>query len=508
MKDRISFRSVFTRNEFRALQGRCYSTIFYLSVILFVAFVAFGFSKSTLSYQQALSSDPFSNWINLDFHSGTGDSLRSLNAGISDKLFRDRFHIRGSYFYNKGMIPVLTFSHGRKIVQYETRTIDPRSDVVKNLFRSGVLAGNFPDPAGNPMDHEPNGVIISGKLAGDICPDGQAVSFIQWSSPMGDLVPVPVLAVVKELPDLSDVVCTNLFYCKMMNPGFYDRENPCYRMFVGSMDTAGILRVLGDLYGALEISDPSTVQTTVLKKGTGTVSDWKIEIGKQDKDIPAGIRKEKIANIASLKGHRYGDYFELSKDTACDNSAFFHDFLAVEFSDLEKIGDFSRFLKEHLDLQLNLEVLSQRENFLFTGNLALGSIILLMTLAIISVSIYISGIIRNHLLRIRKNLGNFLAFGVKNTTLIWLYIRVTIGILVLALVPAFILAFACGEFFEKFLLGMLLVLDPEQDYFSLFNSWSAVFILIILLVAVARTFISVKKILRHSPGDLVYERDV
>jgi hypothetical protein len=507
MQEKMSFRSVLIRNEFKALKGKYHSTIIYLFVILFIAFLAFGFAKSTMNYQQKLSSDPFSNWINLNFHSGTRDSLKALHDKILNKQFRDRFHIKGSYFYNKGMVPVLTFSHGNQVIQYEARTIDPRSGIVKDLFQSGVCVKYFPDSVENALNYEPNGVIISEKLVNDIGLDKRTMSFIQIRTPTGDLVPVPVLAVVKELPDLSDIVYTNLFYCKSMNTGFYDRENPCYRLFIENMDTTEILNLLKEVYSVLKIKDPCTVQTTVLHTGNNDVMNWKIEIGKQEKDIPNSIRNERIANLGSLKNHHFGQYYELSKDTFCDNSSFFHDYLAIEFTDLEKIRDFSKFLKEDLSLQLNLEVLAERENYLFTGNIALGAIILLMTLSILSVSIYISGIIRNHLLKIRKNLGNFLAFGVRNTTLMWLYIRVTIKILATALFPAYILAFACGELFEKYLLGKLLVIDSEQDYFSLSNSWFAIFLVLILIVAIIRTYVSVKKILRHSPGDLVYERD-
>lgn len=507
MQEKISFRTVLIRNEFKALKGNYNSTIVYLFSVLFITFLAFGFAKSTLNLQEELSADPFSNWINLNFHSGTRDSLKSLDEKISEKQFRDRFHISGSYFYNKGMIPVLTFSHEKKVSQYEARTIDPGSDIAKKILKSGVCLKNFPDTVENALESEPNGVIISEKLADDVVPDIRSLSFIQWVSPAGDIVPVPVLAVVKELPDLSDVVFTNLFYCKSMNTGFYDRANAYYRIFIEDMDTAEILNVLNELYPALEITDPFTVQTTVLETGNKSVLNWKIEIGTQEKEIPGSIKSERIANMASLKNHHFGPYYELSKDTTCDNSSFFHDYLAIEFADLDKIKDFSRFLKTNLALQLNLEVLTERENYLFTSNLALGSIIFLMTLAIISMSIYISGIIRNHLMSVKKNLGNFLAFGVKNTTLMWLYTWVATRILVTALIPAFIVAGTCGELFEKFLLGRLLVIDPGQNYFSLLDPWFVLFIMLILLVVVARTLISVKRILRHSPGNLVYERD-
>jgi hypothetical protein len=503
----MSFRSVFVRNEFKALKGRNNSTVIYLSIILFISFLAFGFTKSTFTYQQKLSADPFSNWINLNYHSGTRDSLRSLNTRITDSLFRERYHIRGSYFYNKGMVTVRSSFAGESTMQYEARTIDPGSSVMKNLLTSNTVIKQFPDSIENAFVYEPNGVIISEKLFRDICPDGHSLSFIPIKSSTGDFVPVPLLAVAKELPDLADVVYTSLFYCKSMNTGFYDLDNSYYRIFVEDMDTAGILGVIREICSALEIQDPSTIQTSLLQACNKPVMTWKVEIGAQDNELPVSVKNERIATLASLKNHRFGRYFDISKDKTCDNSAFFHDYLAIEFRDLEKIRDFSIFLKEELNLQLNLEVLSERENYLFTGNIAVGSILLLMAISIISVSIYISGTLRNHLLRVRKNLGNFLAFGVKNNTLISLYILVTVRILVSALVPALIIAYGCGKLFEKYLLGKLLVIDSDQDYFSLFNSWIAVFVALIMFVAVFRTFISVKKILANTPGDLVYERD-
>ena len=507
MREKISFRSLMIHNEYKALKGKYHSTTGYLFVILFIAFLAFGFAKSTLDCQQKLSADPFSNWINFNYHSGTRDSLLSLNEKTRSEIFREKFHIRGAYFYNRGMVSVAAISPGILPLSYEARTIDPRSDVVKDLLKTGVCAKYFPDSVENGFDCEPNGVVISKKLLDDTGLDKRTLSFIGMKSPVGDLVPVPVLAVVNELPDQADIVYTSLFYCKTMNEGFYDRQNSCFTIFVENMDTSAILRVLKELYVAFEIRDPSAVQTTRLKTLNTAVMNWKIEIGKQENGLPVSLMNKRMNSMVALKNHHFGRYYTLSKDTSCDNSAFFHDYLAVEFKDLEKISSFSAYLTEKLRLQINLEVLSDRENFLYTGNLALGSIILLMFLSITSVSIYLSGVIRNHLLKIKKSLGNFLAFGVKNTTLTWLYIRVTLKILATALFPALALAWACGELFEKYLLGKFLVMNPRQDYFSLTNSWFAIFLLLILCVAVLRTFISVTKILKHTPGDLIYERD-
>ena len=67
MRDQHSFRSVLLNNEYKALKGSCYSTVWYLLFIFFITFLAFGFAQSTLNYQQKISSDPYSNWINLNY---------------------------------------------------------------------------------------------------------------------------------------------------------------------------------------------------------------------------------------------------------------------------------------------------------------------------------------------------------------------------------------------------------------------------------------------------------
>ena len=506
-QDDLSFRSILLRNEFRALKGKNNSTVVYLLVILSITFFAFGFAESMLTYQRKLSADPFSNWVNLDFHSGTKDSLRALHGKIMNDSFRERFHIRGAYFYNKGMVPVRSSGQSGQAALYEARTIDPGGGLALDLLKTGVIARYFPDSIDNAFAFEPNGVIVSSKLIDDTGLNPRTLSFIQVKTPPGDFVPVPVLAVVRELPDLSDLVYTNLFYCKTMNDGFYDRENPFYRLFVENMDTVEILNVLTELVTAFDIRDPLAVETAVLKTGNHAVQTWKIEIGEQKNQMPADAMDRKVSRLESLRNHHYGRYFKLSDDTACDYASFFHDHLAIEFNELAKIRGFAQYLDKELRLQLNLEELSRRENYLFSGGIAAGAIILLMIISVMTVSMYLSGVIRNHLNGIKKNLGNFLAFGVKNSTLTWVYILVSVRILATAMVPAYIVASVFGELFEKHLLYSILAVDSKQDYFSLVNPWFAAFLIILPGVATLRTFISVRKILRYTPGDLVYERD-
>ncbi len=502
-----SFRRILLRNEYRALQGRNRRNVLYLFIILFIVFFAFGFAKSTLNYQERLAGDPYSNWINLDYHAGTRDSLRVLKEMIVQGRIGDRYHIRNAFFCNKGMITVEPDPYDGIPALFEARSIDPASGILKELLSGDRILRYFPVSAENPFDYEPNGVIISRKLMEKQGMDPRTTVFLPVRFPSGDRVPLPVVAVADELPDKADIVYTNLFYCKSMNAGFCDRESNWYRIYAVDFDTAGILGVLSQLYAALRINDPATVETTIIPTGNPSVVTWKIEVGEQENGMTFDEMDRRVASLPALRGHPAGRWYHLSADTACDNSAFFHDYLAIEFRDLQRIRAFAGFLRDRLGLQLSLETLTDRENYLYTGNIALGALVLLMVLSTLFVAVHIAGTLRNHLLAVKKNLGNFLAFGVKNATLSTLYILVTLRILATAMIPAALLAWAAGELFERYLLVRLLVLDPAQDYFSLTNGWFALLLALIPAVAILRTRISVGRILKQTPGNLIYERD-
>ena len=504
---RYSFSRTVLRNEFRALRGRQYVTIVYLAAILLIAFLTFGFALGTLRYQHRLAADPFANWVNLTFHSGTRDSLQAVREAIASTDFRRRYNIRGAYFYNKGTVTVLTGAGKGTAVPCEARTIDPSSSVTAELFghdSASVCYGGSPDSA---FLREPNGVIISERLRRDLGISREKLSYIRMRSVQGDFVPVPLLGVASRLPDRTDMVYTGLFYCKSLNEGFYDRGNPWFRILVEDFDTAALLTALGEICTALQIADPAAVQTTRAESPNKTALTWKIEVPPALCRFPQEVMEATIAALPSLLSHRAGRWYEISKDTACDDRSFYHDYLAIEFGRLDRIRDFAACLEQRFGLELDLEVLAGRERYLLANNLAAGGLLLVLLITAGAVSVYLASVLRHHLARMKKNLGSFLAFGVRNRTLIKLYIGVALMLLGAALVPAFLTALAAGTLMQSLLAITTGAPDPGEAWFILLSGWSPALAAGILLVAAVRTSLTVRAILKRSPGDLLYERD-
>jgi hypothetical protein len=221
-----------------------------------------------------------------------------------------------------------------------------------------------------------------------------------------------------------------------------------------------------------------------------------------------------IYKIPAVKKYHFGKFVEIGIDSVNSQEAysigkknFNFDLLAIEFSKLDKIKEFSSFIKARFNVTMNLETVKQRQNFLFSLNSSLGAIILVIVISAISILIYLSSSLKNHLDKVKRNLGNFLAFGANRFTIIEIYTYVVMKILIISLLIAFLFSFCIGEFFEHIILQKVLILDEHQQFFSLINNWLIIYVISIIIVALSKTIISVWFLVRITPGDLIYERE-
>lgn len=510
-KKQNSFDRLLLQNEYAALKGKNSATIWSLFLIMFITFLSFGFSKSALNYQNKLKVDPFSNWINFPYNTANEDGLRQLATDAQSDSVKEKFNIRHSFFYSKWRWKVLDRYGNAQYDDFQFRSIEEEAGVLAALLnKENVHRRVLPENISNDSVFivEPNGVIVKKDLLDFLDLSDQTVSHIVFRhfSDNSDWVALPIIAVVYELPDLSDAITTNAFYSKTY--GSYYKIEETYRFFVEDLSVEDFKLLADTILATLgRHGHWESVEFDNTFGGHLGLNNWLVTIYPVEPYLTHSEINKHLRSLNTLNKYHWGPYFELDRLRRNDYFDSRHDHLAVEFGNLNKIRDFSKHINDEYKLKLNMEVLTQRENYVFTGNIALGAIIMVLLLSIISVTIFIASAIRNHLERIKKNLGNFLAFGVKNELLVKLYIFVALRILLTAMLPAFVLAFVIGELFERTVLVRLLILDPSENYFSLVNLWFMGFILLIIFIAIYRTYISVSYILKHTPGDLVYERD-
>jgi hypothetical protein len=505
---RLTFSRLIRRNEFRELIGWRYQTLIFLSAILLITFLCFGFAKSAFNHVEELSRDPFSNWINIKFNSNVALSLNQLDKSLSDEEFRDEYLIANSDFYALRGFSFFNVNHELGLV-YNSRTIDPDSPVLDDLLKgTNLIHKNFPDSLtiSTILKIEPKGIIVTESLIQELGYKRTPANlnlFFQDKE-----IALPIVAVVKKLPDQVHLVCTNALLCSLLSQSLPEPNPLTLEIVAESLDTNLAFTIQDEIAQALKFEYSDNITINVFKNPGDTNSLWRFDIPNEGMKIP---RKEKfilVSAIPALLGHNVREYYQFTADPDCKSQGLYQDYLAIEFRKLDRIRQFADMIDSDYDVSLNMETQIQRENYMFVGNLALAAIIMVILFSVFSLTLYISETFKNHILKVKKNLGNLMALGASNHELIRLYLRVAFRMLLYAILIAFVAGELIGEAFERIVLGKLIVLKEGEDYFSLLNLWLAFFIVLIIVIALFMTFITIKRILKVSPGDLIYERAV
>ena len=107
------------------------------------------------------------------------------------------------------------------------------------------------------------------------------------------------------------------------------------------------------------------------------------------------------------------------------------------------------------------------------------------------------------------NIGTFKAFGLDSVTLHKIYLKVIYSVVLSAMGIAIIAGWLFGK-----IGGMRIFLkifgaenlENGEDYFQLFDFWTLLSIVLILIVSFIALNFTAHRILKKSPGDLIYNR--
>ncbi len=506
MKKRYTFRQIVVKNEFRAITGYRNRTIAYLSGILILTFLCIGFSNKALEYQKKLSANPFTNWINIEVTKSVQDSSFNLLSDLADPHLKSRFLIKNIYLskgFGASFLNRDGISSGLPLPK--ARTINPSSSIIRDLIDShnrDKLNGG-----GNVFQKEPFGFVVTADFLEKTGFHPDSIKYLSYGLYGGNYVPVPILGVVSELPDHADVLCTDSFY--IMKSYCYPEDFSWSKLFIETTAKKEVEYFKNVLHNEFSLVADST--------SVDSAKGITILFFHHDQSVKAVSDSQLIAlcQFPVLRRFHIGRYAQVVSDTSVKTREnylkkkknFNFDYLAIEFSRLDKLKEFSDYIRNRYHVSINMETVEQRQNYLFSLNVSLGAILLVLIISGFSILIFLSNSLKHHLDRVRRNLGNFLAFGVDRNIIIKIYTYVILKILLISISVAFILSYCIGELFEKFILKRLLILKTDQDFFSLMNSWLVVFILAIIIVAVLKTFVTVWILVRKTPGDLIYERE-
>jgi hypothetical protein len=518
-KERINkdFNKIFYKGESKELFGKNYLNFFYLILILMLTFLSIGFANGSLKYLKKKMDDPFIKWVNIDIPYTLANQIPGLIKIINLDSLKNTFLYEGCDGYNQ--LPLYFFKeNSTSIKQFTGRTVNNGNPILSNIMSDKNLE------AGHPWKDEFDiGLIVTRQMLNDLGFTDNNPGYILMSYPiMGNEyieVPIPVIAIVTDLPG------NNLFAC---TPYFYQKRNSRYYPFDISSENYQCEEII--YFNKGKKSDASLLakniyeiiksdrlfkyytDTLIIPNENTLIKGYDI-IFKFNEDladsslISSFVQKIKHDDhIAKSGAHRIYN-FDLS---GFEDESYSYDNLSVYFNSLDKIREFSSYLFTLKNLKIDMSQIESKENYNFVSKLTIFISGFLVIFSVISIILFLSNVLKVHINKIKCNLGTFKAFGMSNPAIVKIYSILTMRFLFYAIIVSFLISLIIGETgLFRFLFRMSgTTIDENFNYFDLLSDGKTYLALIaVILTSVIVLPWNIWKMLDKTPGDLIYKRD-
>ncbi|MFZ9046370.1 MAG: hypothetical protein ACO2ZZ_10935 [Cyclobacteriaceae bacterium] len=499
MKDSNSqnFIPLFQKGERAEIYGKANFNFKVLIAILTFTFCAIGGANLSLSYLEDRMSDPFVNLLSVDVPSSKASEADDLIRHLGADSLKDRYNYASITNYVE--FPV-AFTGPSRSMWVKGRSIEINNPILDRL----VASDNLLIGTGFQNDQE-LGLIVSRRLLDELgykqLPTHVHMNF------NNKLVPIPVRAIVKELPELNYFIASPFFFFQRTQLGgtaFDVESNRKLTLFFNrDKDDADAIQLRKDLvsffgsnkkYLAWDADIFYRNNNESYLMGTEYTVDF------------FGFRAEKSSDydelVTDLKEQLKYDiirYYDYEFNNVPSNFKIEADKIAINFASLEDVRAFQVYLYDNMQIEVDIAKVRDKENFAFVQVLTESISILLIIFSAISVCFYLYNVLRNHLQRIKPNLGTFLAFGLNPSYLFKLYRSLLLWFLIKAVGFSLMISFLL-------LLVLSVLTSSLSDYVHLFD-WKLLSTLLILIGSFYYIFKhTIQNILVKTPGDLIYDR--
>ena len=179
-------------------------------------------------------------------------------------------------------------------------------------------------------------------------------------------------------------------------------------------------------------------------------------------------------------------------------------YISVVFNSLDSIRSFEAFAKsDAYRVQLEMAQVSSKENFNAVSVMANILSWAMIVFSMVCIIMFIVNMLQSYFQKVRRNLGTFKAFGISSGALIKVYVLIILAIIVAAIVIAL-----AAAWLVQVLLPLVGVLkDGTFNYLSLWSVKTVVSVLVMIVATVVTVVAVMRKLLRRTPGDLIYDRN-
>ncbi len=523
LKDIIStdYFKLFVKREGKVVLGKNYSSLWLLCSVLTTTFLAIAFSNASLNYLSYKMNDPFINWVDIKNNFGENDFI-GFEQALREEQNKERFHFNG-YQTDKYWYSLFGTANNnsrnlkcRYFADIQTPLVQAIMDKDNVVSKACIAAEN--------INNQSYGVIITqdalcSKLGYDIDNIPSYINYFTYCNPdaseygvdiLGDgfaLAPIPILAVVKRLPTNMDIISTKFLYLQNLGwalnmdrieyhtsfiyflPNKVDVEK--FKTELEGLTAEKCTTSFFTLYG----QDLPMTRMIPFREGTFILLqfDYPDEV---DFVATKEINQTILDKYKEDGVYRIYDYVE--SFTTDDQD----DYISVHFGNLDMISSFQEFAKENFKIDIEMSQINAKENFNEVSIMANILSWTMIVFAIVCIILFIINLLQSYFQKVKRNLGTFKAFGISNMELISVYVLIMVATILVAIT----ISLGASYLIEIILPLLGIVKDASFGYLSLWNGKTLVSVLIIIAASVATVYMVMSKLLKATPGDLIYDR--
>jgi ABC-type lipoprotein export system ATPase subunit len=554
-----NYKKLFAQKEGNALYGKSYINLSIITAIIAITLLAVGLANGTIKYLSEKLNDKFVNYlaVEIPFAKNTNDQVKEFisrltSAEVKKEFFIDTIStfkvVRLDFFENHSESS--SFIQGR-VLEIE----DPLSLVL--FDKDNLIWGDQ-----NFRNNKDLGIVVTTKFLKSLgYSPNQRIIFLNNGDAINAAkttffkVPIPIRAIVKEIPGKNNFMITEHFLkCYKVNDGcvFNLPQSQKKRMiFYIEKDKSTALEFKKNLekifnnyrYTEKKTSDKFSALNDSIQNAAAEeieeVQELKIFINFDTchyvsfpaYEVSVDFDNEPYSYATTLKSiHEIenSSFFKTNSNhigrlidyngAMTDDSDIAKDYMCINFAGggagLSKIEQFANFMHKSLNNddikgQNNIEIdtgaVKEKKNFSYLSKMTLLISGLLITFAVLSIALFISNLLKTHLNKVKINLGTYKAFGLSDAESQHIYLIIMIKFIIVAIGIASLFAIIFGSIIDQMLEALLQVEDQSQ-YFVLHDLNTYVIISIIVSVTIVVSFFNIKKILSKTPGDLIYNR--
>lgn len=508
------FIELFFVKEAKELRGKKNINLVFIIIILFLTFTAIGFANGSLEYLSKKMNDPFVKFVNIQIKKAKSQLIGQIQYELNhDTLAMNKYSYNSAIGYNR---IYLSFWGTGKSGNEGTYTATGRTIHMNDPLLNEILGSDNLIVGRSFRNDEDFGLIVSEDFLEEYHFD-KTLLYLPHSFPYNistdTISPLPVIAVVKELPGLNNFAVTPYFNSQRSlskgNP--FSPYNTDDIIFFTSSDSSKIEQIVETITHIINENDQMRLfdpMIDIIPNNESYLSGNNIRIsflpnpskGELMKFSSFITKNESLSDFSLIQIYDYNPTSNKSYDN--------YDILSVHFNNLNSVREFKEFLLDKYGLEIDMARIEALENYNFITKITRIISILLIGFSILSICLFVGNILSKHLEKIHMNIGTFKAFGISNNTLHKIYLLLIYFFILFSMIVAFAISWGFGSAGGARLVLILfdLPLETNQDYFNLFDTWTYLAIILTLLISYVVLSKNAGRILKRSPGDLIYSR--